>query len=260
MTNSLPRTLLAEMTREQIRAIAPTTTVVLPTSAIEQHGLHLPILTDTLACTTVCQRAAELAGSRTPVTVAPPIHYGGSAHHLPHPGVLTLSHATFLQVVKEICTSLAVSGFRRIVIVNGHGGNEETIRVAAREIALTHTVTIAAASYWTIAGSALYEEGHVSEIGWLPGHAGAFETSLVLALRPDLVDQASYPPLRDVTPRASELYLRPMVLRAGIREGTTVGYTDNPANGSAEHGQRFLDIITREVARFLVDLAAEDVR
>jgi len=256
MTDVLPRALLAEMTREQIRAIAPTTTVILPTSAIEQHGPHLPIMTDTLACTTVCQRAAELARAQTPVTVAPPVHYGGSGHHRPHPGVLTLAHTTFLQVVKEICESLALSGFRRIAIINGHGGNEETIRVAARDIALTHHVTIAAASYWTIAGRALVEEGQVTEYGWLPGHAGAFETSLVQALRPELVDSANLPPKRDVGPRA-ELYQRPMVLRAGIREGTTIGYSDNPTNASAELGERFLSLITREVARFLVDLAAE---
>src|SRR5438270_1928696 len=166
--------LLAEMTREQIRRIAPETTVVLPTAAIEQHGPHLAIVTDTLAVTTICQRAAELASKETPVVVAPPVHFGSSHHHFPHPGVLSLSNATFTRVVVEICESLARSGFRRIAVINGHGGNDEAVRVAAREVGLSHPdVTIAASSYWTIAHEALVGEGGAAELGQLPGHAGA---------------------------------------------------------------------------------------
>jgi creatinine amidohydrolase len=252
-----PRTLLAEMTREQIRAIAPETTVVLPTAAIEQHGPHLPILTDTLACTTICQRSAEIASAQTPVTVAPPVHFGSSHHHFPYPGVLSLTNATFIQVVTEICESLARSGFRRIAIINGHGGNDEAIRVAARDVVLAHPVSIAAASYWTIAGQALIDEGKAPEIGSLPGHAGAFETSLVLALRSDLVDPESYPTPLARPPIRADLQHRPTIIRAGQTLGSGPGYTDDPSRGSAEHGQRFLEIIAREVARFLVEFAHE---
>ncbi len=133
-----PRVLLAEMTREQIRAIAPQTTVILPTTSTEQHGPHLPIMTDNLACMTICQRAAEVANEQTPVTVAPPIHYGSSHHHFPKPGVLSLSSPTFIQVVKEILESLVRSGFPRIAIINGHGGNDDAVRVAATEVSLAH--------------------------------------------------------------------------------------------------------------------------
>ena len=252
------RILLAEMTREQIRAIAPTTTVVLPTAAIEQHGPHLTILTDTLACTTICQRAAEIASEQTPVTVAPPVHFGSSHHHFPHPGVLSLSSTTFIQVVKEICESLVRSGFRRLAIINGHGGNDEAIRIAARDVALSHPVSIAAASYWTIAGAALVEEGGVTEVGALPGHAGAFETSLVMALRPDLVDTASYPAALARPPVRVSLQQQPTVIRAGQSLGTGPGYTDDPSNASAAHGERFLAIISREVAKFLVRFAEEN--
>jgi creatinine amidohydrolase len=252
-----PRALLAEMTREQIRGIAPETTVVLPTAAIEQHGPHLPVVTDTLACTTICQRAAELAADRTQVTVAPPLHFGFSHHHYPYPGVLSLSSATFIQVIKEICDSLQRSGFRRIAIVNGHGGNDEAIRVAARDVALEHPVSIAAASYWTVAWPALVEEAKANEVGMLPGHAGAFETSLVLALRPELVDQPSYPTPLARPPFSASASQQPTVIRAGHSLGTGPGYTDNPANGSAALGQRYLEIIAREVANFLVDFAGK---
>src|SRR5579884_3829668 len=244
------RVLLAEMTREQIRRIAPGTTVVLPTAAIEQHGPHLAILTDTLVVTTICERAAEAASREAPVVVAPPVHFGSSHHHFPHPGVLSLSSATFTRVVVEVCDSLARSGFRRIAVINGHGGNDEAIRVAAREIGLTHPeVTIAASSYWTIAHQALVDEGGLGELGQLPGHAGAFETSLVMALRPELVDTASYPkPLG--APPTPDARQRPTVIRAGSSLGSGPGYTDDPSRASAEAGRRMLDIITREVAAF----------
>lgn len=250
-----PKPQLAEMTREQIRAIAPMTTVLLPTAAIEQHGPHLPIVTDTLVCTTVCQRAAEIAMSDVPVTVAPPVHFGSSHHHFPHPGVMSLTNSTFIEVVKEACDSLARSGFQRVVIVNGHGGNDEAIRVAARDTALALPISIAAASYWTIAWSALVEEGRATEIGQLPGHAGAFETSLVLALRSELVDRASYPSPLSKPPFSADARHQPTVIRAGHALGDGPGYTDDPANASAEHGMRFLKIISREVAQFVVSFA-----
>lgn len=250
-----PRTLLWEMTREQIRAVAPTATAVLPTAAVEQHGPHMTIATDTLAVTTICQRAAEIASKQTPVTVAPPVAFGSSHHHRPYPA-LSLSQNTFEQVVFEIAESLVLSGFKRIAIVNGHGGNDELVRVAARGIGLKYPeVTIAASSYWTIAHAALVEEGKVGEQGQLPGHAGAFETSLVLALRPELVDAASYPtPLPRLGTEPQPLQ-RPTVVRAGGSLGAGPGYTDDPSKASAEAGRRYLDLIAREVAAFLIDLA-----
>ena len=248
--------LLAEMTREQIRRSAPATTVVLPTAAIEQHGPHLAIATDTLAVTAICQRAAEIASKDTPVTVAPPVHFGSSHHHFPHPGVLSLSNATFTRVVVEICDSLARSGFRRIAVVNGHGGNDEAVRVAAREIGLMHpAVTVAASSFWTIAHGARAGVGRAGELGQLPGHAGAFETSLVMALRPELVDAASFPTPLGQPPFPPDPRQRPTVIKAGVSLGSGPGYTDDPSRASAEAGRRMLEIVARELAAFLVELA-----
>jgi creatinine amidohydrolase len=251
------KTLLADMTREQIRAIAPTTTAVLPTAAIEQHGPHLAIVTDTLACGTICQRAAEIATSQgAPATVAPTLQFGASHHHRPYPGVLSLALPTFIQVVEELCESLVLSGFKRIVIVNGHGGNDAAVRVAATDVALAHSVSIAAASYWTIAAPALVADGRVREIGQLPGHAGAFETSLVMALREELVDKASYPLARAQPPFEPDLTTRAQVSLAGKLLGQGPGYTDDPSRASVAHGEHLLGIISREVGRYLVEFAS----
>ena len=142
---------LAEMTREEVRRLAPQATVLLPVAATEQHGPHLPINMDDAACWAVCQRAADLARAEIPVAVAPMLPFGYSHQHFWQPGVLSLSTTTFLQVLRDLGESLYRSGFRRIAIINGHGPNDELIRVAARELNDRFPVSIAAASYWTIA-------------------------------------------------------------------------------------------------------------
>lgn len=244
--------LLAEMTREQVRELAPRATVVLPTAAVEQHGPHLPLLTDTLACTAICQRAAEVASAEVPVVVAPTLPYGYSHHHRPQPGVLSLAWMTFAQAVRDLCESLYESGFRRIAIINGHGGNDELIRIVARDLNVSLPVSVAAASYWTIAWQALVAEAGAEGLHRLPGHAGAFETSLVLALRPDLVDHAAIPPALKAEKSPAAQILEPTVLPAGMRLGTGPGYNDDPGAASAERGERYLATIVREVAAFLV--------
>ncbi len=246
------RVILSEMTREQIRKVAPETTVVLPTASIEQHGPHLPVQTDTLACETICRRAAELASAEVSVTVAPTLCYGISAHHFPYPGVLTLTPDTFMTVLREVCDSLARSGFKRIVIVNGHGGNDESVRLVARDLANTMPVSFAAASYWNVGRESLEREADASAIGPVPGHAGGFETSLVLALRPDLVD--GRPPAAGGPPKRSA-GSPVMVARGGHRIGDGPGTSDDASLASAEHGQRFIDIIARDLASFLVQFS-----
>jgi creatinine amidohydrolase len=252
MTTVPTTVLLAELTREQVRELAPRATVVLPTAAIEQHGPHLPLLTDAAACTAICQRAAEVASAEVPVVVAPTLPYGYSHHHRPHPGVLSLSWTTFAYAVRDLCESLYESGFRRIAIINGHGGNDEIIRVVARDLNFALPLSVAAASYWTIAWQALVAEAGAEGLDRLPGHAGSFETSLVLALRPELVDRAAMPPALAATKSPSVQILEPTVLPAGTRLGTGPGYNDDPGAGSVERGERYLATIVREVAAFLV--------
>jgi creatinine amidohydrolase len=244
--------LFAEMTRDAIGRVAPDAVAVLPTAAIEQHGPHMPTLTDTAACGEICRLASEAA--EVPVVVTPVMWIGHSHHHFPHPGVLSLSTTTFVQVLRELGDSLVRSGFRRIAIVNGHGGNDELVRVAARDIANAHPVSVAAASYWTIAWREIAPLAVQAGHGGLPGHAGAFETSLVLALRPELVRTDAFPPAlpaRDVTPAQLQ---SPTVIRAGESLGSGPGYTDDPSLASAEAGRRYLDAIVPALARFLTDL------
>ncbi len=157
---------------------------------------------------------------------------------------MSLSTETYYRVLRDLAESLITDGFRRIFIVNGHGGNDELVQLAARDLALTHPAHLAAASYWDIAWDALVaEEAHVP--GGLPGHAGAFEASVVLALQPDLVREPR--PHRDnVTgsdPRGHRAYRAEFHGRWQAMDG----YSDSPDRATAEHGRAYLAAAARAV-------------
>jgi len=246
------RLLLAEMTREQIREVAPTTIAILPTASTEQHGPHLPICTDATICEAVCRQAAEGASAEVSVTVAPALVYGISDHHRPYPGVLSLPSVTFIQVVSDVAAGLIASGFRKLLIVNGHGGNEEAVRIVARDLANSHPVAVAATDYYIFASASLAVAEALS-VGPVPGHAGHFETSLMLALRPDLVAGRPEAGAGRYVPSP-----RPGVTlaRAGARIGDGPGHTDDASRASADLGRRLLDAIAGELAAFLREFAA----
>ena len=123
--------LLAELTRDEAGRQVPDATVIMPSAAIEQHGPHLPIITDTCIVEAVSERVA--AAASVPVLVAPTVCYGASQHHFPFPGVMSLSSGTFSAILRDLLDSLARMGARRVYLLNGHGGNDELIRLVARE-------------------------------------------------------------------------------------------------------------------------------
>lgn len=247
--------LLEEMTRDQIKALAPNAVAVLPTASIEQHGPHLPVVTDTLLCGTVARRAAEKASEQAKVVVTPVLTFGNSHHHRPFAGVLSLASDTYMAAVRDVLEGLALSGFRKLVVLNGHGGNTDSNAVVGLDFVnrLGHPVSIATAAYWDIARPAIVEQ-NILPGGRIPGHAGRFETALVMAIRPDLVSQEGLKQTKDQSQAKGGLF-------AALTGGTvqvhgawaaSVGYTDDPAAATAEEGRAMLEIIVQRVADFLV--------
>jgi len=247
--------LLSEMTRDQIKHLAPEAIAVLPTASIEQHGPHLPVLTDTLLCGTVAQRGAELAAEQIPVVVAPVLCYGNSHHHRPFAGVLSLSSQTFMTAVTEVLEGLVLSGFRQLVVLNGHGGNTDSNAVVGLDFAnrLGHPVKIATGAYWDIARPALVEKGLMAG-HLIPGHAGRFETALVMAIRPELVNQEGLGQARNVSQENKGLFdaLAGAMTQVHGAWGAGPGYTDNPAAATPEEGRAMLDVIVGRIANFLI--------
>jgi creatinine amidohydrolase len=177
---------LADVNRSLCRELAPNALLVWPVGSTEQHGPHLPAGTDAMHAEWVATRAADLVADRIPVVIAPTLPFGSSAHHLPFGATMSISTENYYRVLVDLAESLVTDGFRRIFIVNGHGGNHELIQLVARDVALRRDAIIAAGSWWTIAWDALVNDG-AAGTGSFPGHSGAFETSLVLAMHPELV-------------------------------------------------------------------------
>lgn len=247
--------LLAEMTREQIRAAAPDSVAVLPTASIEQHGPHMAVITDTLLCGTVAQRAAEKAAGRANVLIAPVLSYGNSHHHRPFAGVLSLSSPNYMAAVTDVLEGLMLSGFRKLIILNGHGGNTDSNAVVALDFVnrLDNPVTVATAAYWDIARPTIVEKG-IMEGSLIPGHAGRFETSMVMAIRPELVDQAALAKTEDASAKSGGIFGRLVggMVQSHGKWAAGTGYSDNPSLASADEGQALLDVVTDQVAEFFV--------
>jgi creatinine amidohydrolase len=247
----MPFSLFAELNREALRAVAPEALVILPLGATEQHGPHLPSGTDTFAVESLALEASRIAAEELPVVLAPVLPFGSSAHHLVYGATLSLSTETYYRVLRDLLESLVEDGFGRVFLLNGHGGNHELAQLAARDVALQRAVRIGAGSYWTIAWDAL-TDAKAHEGRWLPGHAGDFETSVMLSLRPDLVPESR--PHRDSVassdPRRFERAWRHE--RHGFWTEIE-GFTDSPDQARAERGVEFRAIIARAVARAFLE-------
>lgn len=246
---------LHEQTREQSRATAGSSLLLWPLGAVEQHGPHLAVGTDWLTVADLAEAAGRTARERVPITIAPPMPFGSSHHHLPFGGTMSLSTDTYYRAVRDLAESLVVAGYRRIFLLNGHGGNHELLQLVARDVALAHPVRIAAGSYWAIAWDALVAQGaHLP--GRLPGHAGAFETSLMLARHPGLV-QATRPHRADAAGGDPRGWQTPYRSECHGSWQAIDGYSDSPDRGSAETGRQWFDTVVACLVEALVAFHGE---
>ncbi|MEK6710839.1 MAG: creatininase family protein [Nitrospinota bacterium] len=157
--------------------------VVLPFASIEQHGPHNPVVVDTLLCTSVCRKAAEGLGN---VLLAPTMWAGMSLHHADYPGTLTLTLETYLAVVQELLRSIARSGYKKVLAVNGHGGNINPVQSALVPVRYDLGIEMWFVTYYQLGDQAAAQH-RKSAIGGM-GHSCEFETAIMLHLRPDLVN------------------------------------------------------------------------
>jgi creatinine amidohydrolase len=219
-------------TTEAADLLADIDVALLPTGATEQHGPHLPLGTDTRAALGVTDRL-----DREDCVALPPVTVGVSDHHRQFSGTLSVSPETFEAYVREVVESLAAHGVRKVVVVNGHGGNDDALRRVARRLRREETAFVVPWSWWSNLADeheALFGRDHV-------GHAGAAETSVVSALAPHLVRDET---LAEADAGAGDVWgvhvAGAMVLDdvADFSENGAVGV---PSDGSPEAGDRLLD-------------------
>jgi creatinine amidohydrolase len=201
--------------------------------AVEQHGRHLPASTDTDIATAVCRAAS----ARTGAPLLPTLWAGSSqAHTTAWPATLSLSPRLLIDVVVELATWIRASGFTRLLLVNAHVGNAAPLRVAVDEIRARGELRVGFVSWYDLTPEIAAEVTSDAD-DW---HAHAAETSLMLHLRPELVDRDE---IRDDEDRTRDL-----VLSYTVAETSREGLTGAPSRASAEQGEALFEAVVTALA------------
>jgi creatinine amidohydrolase len=201
--------------------------VVIPVASIEQHGEHLPLDTDANNCLSIALGAAERIEDFR-VLVLPVVAPGYSPHHMAYSGTLSLVFETFVRVLTEIGVCVHAHGFKKILYLNGHGGNSAIVSAMRLKLAAEHSISAVGYTYWDLPGvGEVWRAVSETDAGFV-GHAGEVETSLQLYLQPELVemDEARWVP----------------------------GMYGDPTRATREKGARFFDAAVRGLMQVATEL------
>jgi creatinine amidohydrolase len=230
------------------------TLLVLPTAAIEQHGHHLPLATDTLINNLLLGRALAKLPADLPVYALPPVHYGKSNEHIGFPGTLSVSASTFMAVIRDLGASLSSAGFQKLVLYNTHGGNTALVDVMARDLRAEFGLRT-----FTLHGSGgIKFEGLTAQEKTYGFHAGEVETAYLLASTPQLVDRTAYTSnyIADVAkPEALLPENAPATFAWLTKDIAPSGVMGDPRPATAENGERWIDQAATKVAAALEAMA-----
>jgi creatinine amidohydrolase len=257
----------AELTRTELAAAARSGALaVLPIGATEQHADHLPVGTDATLAEAITREAAALCPPPG-VLVLPVLAYGLSPHHRAWAGTVTLAATTLIAVLKDIARSLSETGFRRVLIVNGHGGNVAPMGVAVTELC-AEGIACGGVNYFA-----------PGEAAWRPllrgrhlgvGHACEFETALQLALAEAGEAARIEARLAGLPPRLGQPYLAEAdaddpvraagALFAPVFPSGDVGYYGDPAAATRAGGEAIRHAVVQALAAFFASFAAAPLR
>ncbi len=249
----MPEVDWSRLKAQELRALAESNAVViLPVASIEQHGPHLPVMTDTRLGQEVAHRAAVLAYPQRPCVVAPVVWSGLSEHHMPFGGTLSISHATFRALLGDLIAALIRHGFHDILISNSHGGNIIAMQQVVDELSPTVDATLVATTYPMEAAAGI--SGILEDQGGMQ-HACEAETSMMMACEPGLVDDS------DLGVLGGGAGDGPSFLKAGrasyrwrpFTHLTGDGVAGVPARASADKGARLIEVSAEALAVLITD-------
>jgi creatinine amidohydrolase len=247
-----PKVLLEEMNWVEAKELLPRVKIgIVPVGSTEQHAPHLPLLVDTACAAAIAKRTAEKIYPSAVVT--PTMQVGVSYHHMLFPGSLTISEDTLVNWCYDIASSLKQYNLKLVFFLNGHWGNKTALALTTRKIRCSLDIKSISISYWDLYPA---EYRYLVEDGRIPDHAGEFETSLTLALREELVrkDWRRDPQAYTMDPKKHQLFLTAddqFPIFGATKDGITFG---NPVKATRVKGEKMIDLISDEVAKFLNDL------
>lgn len=230
--------------------------VLLPVASTEQHGPHMATGTDCWLVGEVCDRAAaKLVALGQQVVVAPVVWAGLAQHHMDFGGSFTLSLATYQSLLLDLGRSIKRAGFRRLVIVNGHGGNMTALNAMSAELTQALGISVAITTYFQLAEAAI-----APILDDQPGvlHAGEAETSMMLAVQPDLVDKSRLNEAQGpITARAGAALGGAMHRWRSFKDITASGVLGDARRATAAKGDRLLEAAAEVLAGSLAQDGSE---
>ena len=239
---------LPELTWPAVAALPKTTPIVFPIAALEQHGRHMPVFTDSLLLGEVIRRV-KLTPIASQCLIAPLQWLGNSHHHLDFPGTLSASARVYLDLIKDLAHCFIAHGFSRIVFVNGHGGNVVPSQQALFELKQEHRdrrdLLLLSLTYWDSAGNPTKTLTGLSQAQM--GHACEWETSMMLKLAPQLIvgDVSRVPevPFGKAFTPGYRAWVMP--------DRSEPGHIGNPSLATAEKGEALFQFFSEGVIAFL---------
>ena len=244
---------LSDLTWPKVQALSKDTPVVIPVAALEQHGHHLPLFTDSMLLGEIVRRAAEKVADR--VLFAPLMWLGNSDHHLDFAGTLSAPPRVYIDLLNGLAENFLAHGFKRIVFLNGHGGNDVPGRQAIFEVRQQHRqrsdLLLLFATYWNLAPDLRASvpglvQRHMS-------HACEWETSMILRLAPHLVGDIS-----KLASIESGNAFDPASRGWITKDRTAPGHIGDPRAATAEKGEALLQAFAAGAVAFLERVLAWD--
>ena len=242
---------LANLTWPAIDALPRQTPIIIPIAAVEQHGHHLPVYTDSLLLGEVVRRAEAAAPAQA--LYAPLQWLGNSDHHIDYPGTLSASPRLYLDLLRNLAENFLTHGFTRIFFLNGHGGNITPAKQAVFELRQKYRdrsdLLLLSAAYWDMAKPKGYVQNDM-------GHACEWETSMIMALAPNLVvgDPAE---LKTVPVHYG---FEPAYRGWITKERTPTGHIGQPQFATPEKGEALFALYSAGVVNFIEQIKGWDGR
>lgn len=245
---------LYESTWKKVDSLSRDTPILIPIAALEQHGHHMPVFTDSLLLGEVIRRAQEKLAGR--VLFTPLMWLGNSEHHLDFPGTMTANPRLYLDLLKDMVENFLFHGFRRLVLVNGHGGNIVPSQQALFEVRQKYRdrsdLLLVASTYWLLGGKPHEVNKDIQQTQ--VGHACELETSMMLRIRPDLVignvEKLETIPFGSGPAPAYRAWI--------TKDRSEIGHIGSPQFATAEKGETCFDVFSKDVVGLMERIIAWD--
>lgn len=253
----------ADLKTTEFQALPTDLVTVLPIGAIEQHGPHLPLSVDRDLVQSVIERTMSQLTADQNVLILPTLSVTKSDEHDQYPGTLSLTAETLLAVLRDIGASVSNAGVSRLVLFNGHGGNNAVLEIIARDLRIKHQMIVSTCSWF---GFAEVPEEMNDPLLAFDLHAGKLETSAMLAARPELVDMSA---AQDFVPAMSgwkdsfqAIGLTGQPGKPGwiIEDLNEMGACGNAQAATVRNGEKLLNSAAEQFAIYLEEFSRFDHR